>query len=275
MQAAFRENDAARTANASKLTHLKDQLAALDPRITTQARRVPNQYSVERLNTMLVELQNKRTDLLAKFQPQDRLVAEVDRQIADTRTALGRADAMSSTEETTDVNPLRQSLEGELAKAQVADAEYRSRADSLTRDVADYQRSLSALQHASNDDSQLLREIKETEDSLTLYTKKREEARIEEAMNQQKIANVTLVQPARAPAMPQKTLSITFLATYALGFLLIVGVSFAFGLTRPYVYTVWELEELAGAPVLASVPNQPMARGAIALLSASVPELTQ
>jgi uncharacterized protein involved in exopolysaccharide biosynthesis len=274
-QAAFRENDAARIANARKLAHLKEQLTSLNPRITTQARKVPNQYSVERLNTMLIELQNRRTDLLAKFQPQDRMVQEVDKQIADTKSALGQADRMSSTEETTDVNPLRQSLEADLAKAEVSDTEYRSRAASLEKDIGEYQNSLTVLQHATTDDDQLLREIKETEDNLGLYSKKREEARIEEAMNQQKIANVALIQPPHIPAVPKAKLSVTFLATYALGFLLIVGSAFAAGLTRPYVYTAWELEELAGVPVLASVPSQPGLVGAPALLSASVPELTQ
>jgi uncharacterized protein involved in exopolysaccharide biosynthesis len=275
VQAAFRENDAARVANGRKLGHLKEQLAALNPRITTQARKVPNQYSVERLNTMLVELENRRTDLLAKFQPTDRFVQEVDKQIADTKTALSNADKMSSTEETTDVNPLRQSLEAELAKAEVADTEFRSRSASLEKDVADYKLSLDTLQHASTDDEQLLREIKETEENLALYSKKREEARIEEAMNLEKIANVALVEPARVPAIPKAKVSVTFLATYALGLFLIMGGAFAVGLTQPFVFTVWELEELAGVPVLASVPNQPGLRGAPGLLSASVPELTQ
>jgi uncharacterized protein involved in exopolysaccharide biosynthesis len=275
VQATGRENEAAWAANNKRLARLREQLAGLDKRITTQARKVPNQYSVERLNTMLVELQNRRTDLLAKFQPQDRTVQEVEKQIADTKAALGHADTMSSTEETTDVNPLRQSLEAELAKAEVADAEFRSRAAFLNRDVHDYQASLSNLQHASNDDDQLLREIKETEENLNLYSKKREEARIEEAMNQQKIANVALIQPAHLPVLPKSKLSVTFLASYALGLFLVAGLAFAAGLIRPYVYTAWELEELSGAPVLASVSNQPGLRSAPQLLSASVPELTQ
>ena len=274
-QSAAKDNDAARAANSKRLARLREQLADMGTRITTQARKVPNQYSVERLNTMLVELQNKRTDLITKFQPQDRTIQEVDRQIADTKAALSRADSMSSTEETTDVNPVRQSLEAELAKAEVADAEFRSRAASLARDVNDYKTSLSGLQNASNDDEQLLRQIKETEDNLDLYSKKREEARIEEAMNQQKISNVVLIEAPQIPVLPRAKLSVTFLATYALGIFLITGLAFAAGLTRPFVYTVWELEELSGAPVLASVPNQPGLRTAPLLLSATVPELIQ
>src|SRR5258706_5455227 len=258
LQAALKDTEAALVANSRKMIQLRDQLASLKPRITTQARNLPNQYSVERLNTMLVELQNRRTELAAKFQPQDRLIQEVDKQIADTKGALERANRLSSTEETTDVNPLRQSIEAELAKAEVSATEYRAHIASLTQQIGGYRQSLNGLQNAAADDDQLLRKIKETEENFFLYSKKREEARIEEVMDRQKIANVTLVEQPRLPDLPKPKLSVTFIASYALGCLLIVGFALAIGVTRPTVYTPWELEGLTGLPLLASVPLQRM-----------------
>jgi len=273
LQATLKDTEAAQSANSSKITRLRDQLAHLDPRITTQARRVPNQYSVERLNTMLVEFQNRRTELVAKFQPQDRLIQELDKQIADTKNALDRANTLSSTEETTDVNPLRQSLEAELAKAEVSDSELRVHLASLTTEIAGYQHSISGLQSASADDDQLLRKIKETEDNFFLYSKKREEARIEQAMDRQKIANVTLVERPRLPTLATPKLSVTFVASYLLGCLLIIGFALAVAVTGPSVYTAWELEGLTGVPVLASVPHERISAGGRALLVGSIPEL--
>src|SRR5262249_26649060 len=165
LQASLNENDAARRANTQRIAQLRRQLSRLGSRITTQARKLPNQYSVERLNTMLVELQNKRTELAVKYQPGDRLIKELDQQITDTRKALADANGQIATEETTDVNPLRQALEAELAKAELSETEYRSRAASLTTEAANYRRSLSGLENATNDDDQLLREIKEAEES--------------------------------------------------------------------------------------------------------------
>jgi len=273
LEAGLKETRAAQIANAKKISQLRQQLGNLNPRITTQARKLPNQYSVERLNTMLVELQNRRTDLAMKFQPQDRLVQEVDKQIADTKAALERANNLSSTEETTDVNPLRQSLESELAKAEIADTEHRAHTASLATAIADYQQSLSGLQNAAADDDQLLRRIKETEDNFFLYSKKREEARIEEAMDRQKIANVALVEQPRIPPLPKPKLSVTFIASYALGCLFISGFALAIGITRPSVYTAWELEGLTGLPVLASVPRQSLSAGGRTLLLEAIPEL--
>ena len=256
LQAAYKDNEAARVANTRKIGRLTEKLAKLDPRITTQARQVPNQYSVERLNTMLVELQNRRTELLAKFQPHDRLVAEVDKQIADTKASLDRADRMSSTEETTDVNPIRQSLDAELAKAELGETEYQAHEASLQKEIADYGRSLSTLQNATTDDDQRMRDIKQTEENFFLYSKKREEARIEEAMDQQRIANAVLVKSARLPALPKPRVSLTLAAAYVLGCLLLLAFTFTSELARSAVYTPWELEGLTGLPVLANVPIQ-------------------
>ena len=57
---------------------------------------------------MMVELQTRRTQLLTKFKPDDRLVQEVDEQIRIKREALGKAERKSAVEEATGLNPLRQ-----------------------------------------------------------------------------------------------------------------------------------------------------------------------
>jgi uncharacterized protein involved in exopolysaccharide biosynthesis len=256
LQAVRSENDRARRANALRVAQLRRQISKLGTRITTQARVAPNQYSVERLNTMLVELQNKRTEFAVKYQPGDRLIKELDQQIADTRKALGEANGKIAVEETTDVNPLRQSLEAELAKAELNETEYRSRADSLAAETLSHRSSLLGLENATTDDDQLLRNIKEAEDNYFLYSKKREEARIEQAMDRQKVANVALVQAARLPVIPMPKLSMTMVAAWVLGCCLIVGFGLAKTMAGATVYTPWELEGLTGLPVLASVPVQ-------------------
>jgi uncharacterized protein involved in exopolysaccharide biosynthesis len=213
---------------------------------------------VERLNTMLAELQNRRTELLTKFRPDDRVVQQLDQQISDTKAAMDRADGLVATEEATDVNPLRQSLDGELAKAELNATGLRARAGGLSKQIEDYERALGSLQHATPEDDQLLREIKEAEDNFFLYSKKQEEARIGEAMDRQKIANVLLVEPARPPQSPKPRLTTGFLTSYLLGCLLILGIGLGIGLMRRAIYTPWELEALTGLPVLASVALHPL-----------------
>src|SRR4029078_2564517 len=115
----------------SRIGALEGQLSSLEPRVITQSRTMPNQYSVERLQPMVTELQNHRTELLAKFRAEDRLVQEVDEKIRDTRAALEQARTNTAVEETTDVNPLRHSGETELSRAEVTFAGTAARRDAL------------------------------------------------------------------------------------------------------------------------------------------------
>ena len=74
-----------------KIADARSQSAATEARVVTQSRTLSNQTSVERLSTMLVELQNKRTQLMLKYRSDDRLVLEVTQELADTQAALEKA----------------------------------------------------------------------------------------------------------------------------------------------------------------------------------------
>jgi uncharacterized protein involved in exopolysaccharide biosynthesis len=102
-EAELRSTDAQISEDTERLGSQTRQLRGLPNRQATQQRIIPNDYSVERLNTMLAELQNQRTSLLTKFTPEDRTVQEIDKKIADTKVALGNAQHMTSQETSSDV----------------------------------------------------------------------------------------------------------------------------------------------------------------------------
>ncbi len=90
-----------------RINLLEQQMRTLQPRIVTQSRALPNQYSAERLNTMLVELQNRRTQLLRrvkeaednyqlyeKKQEESRIADEMD-QNKITNVSLAEAPVQS------------------------------------------------------------------------------------------------------------------------------------------------------------------------------------
>jgi uncharacterized protein involved in exopolysaccharide biosynthesis len=193
-EAALLEADAAIRDYTEKLADLRHQLTATPRRIVTQDRTVPNQYSVEHLSTMLADLQNRRTQLLAKFRPDDRLVKEADQEIADTQTALANASKVTAAEETTDVNPLRQSLEIDIAKQGSELAGVTARRQKLAQQAQIYRSQLMSLGSATTDYENLSRTQTEVEQNYLLYAKKTEEARIAESLDRQKIANVAVAE---------------------------------------------------------------------------------
>jgi hypothetical protein len=205
---------------------------------------------------MLVELQNRRTQLLTKFRPDDRFVREVDQQIKHTSEALDKATNMTSVEQSSDLNPLRQTLEAELARARLEQAGQAARREDLSRQVAQYQGVLAHLEQATNEHAALQRQTKDAEDNYQLYSKKQEEARIADELDQKKITNVAIAEAPvvqRLPIRPNRPLIL------ALGLFLAFFISIAFVLAaelmRDTVHTARELELLAGAPVIATIPH--------------------
>ena len=175
-------------------------LRGTDPRVTTTKRRLPNQGSVQSAHTMIAELQNKRTELLTKFNADDRLVKEVDEQIANTQAALTNATVIVATEEATDINPTWQKLQMQRADAALQLAGLRSRAERLRTQMGAYRVRAVSLAEATPGYETLARRVSDARDQYMTYARKAEEARLADALDQQKISNVVLAE-APVPAL--------------------------------------------------------------------------
>ncbi len=236
---------------------LQTQLAGMERRVVTQSRVLPNQYSVERLNTMLVELKNRRIQLLAKFQPEDRIVREVDDQIRETSGALQKATGSTALEQASDINPLRQPLETELANVKVDQSGNVALRKNLSEQVQQYQGKLTDLAGATAIHNDLSRQVKQAEGTYQLYSRKQEESQIEDALDEKKITNISIAEAPIVPINPNHNNQIlTVVIGLMSGLLLAFGSAFLTEMMRETFMTPRELESFTGYPVLATVPRQ-------------------
>jgi uncharacterized protein involved in exopolysaccharide biosynthesis len=250
------ESETAVNEATNRISRVEQQLSSMPKRVVTQSRQLPNQFSAERLNTMIVELQNRRTQLLTKFRPDDRLVREVDEQIRITREALTKAEQKHAVEQATDLNPLRQGLETELSRAKLDQSGATARRATLSGQLQQYEAALKKLEADTTRHNDLQRELKQAEDNYQLYSKKREESRIADELDRQKITNVSIAEApvvTQLPTSPNRPLNL--LLGVVLAAFLSLGSVFSAELLNDTVHSARQLEAITGGPVLATVPD--------------------
>lgn len=237
-----------------RVTELRKQLEQQAPRLVTQSRTIPNQYSIERLNTMIAELENRRTEALVKFRPEDRMVVELNQQIDNTRAALDKARQANSTEQVTDLNPLRTAIEGDLAREERSEAGLRVRYEQLGNVVAGYRARLAQLEGSTLEYDNLKRTVKEAEDNYLLYARKQEEARIADSLDQQKMANVAVAEAPTEHYLPTSpNIALNLILGAVLALVLSIGSALAIEYGGGRLHTPQEVESTTGVPVLVTV----------------------
>lgn len=215
-QAALDAAEAQEAEYRNRVREARHILPALKSRVTGPVRTSPQTALIAQLDAMLTQLQNRRTEMVTKFQPNDRLVVELDTEIQSTKAALDKATADASVERVTDLNQVRVEAEKGLGDSQVTLAGVKARRKRLAMLMNDYRKRMYSLAGAATENDRLTRQVKEDEDNYLLYSKKREEARISESLDQQRITNVSLVQ---APTLPAEPASPQIPLDLAVGFL--------------------------------------------------------
>jgi uncharacterized protein involved in exopolysaccharide biosynthesis len=202
-----------------------------------------------------LELELKRTELLAKFEPTYRPVQEVEEQIAQTRAAIVAAEKAPLRDETTDRDPTYESLRSELAKSKTDFAATRARAAATSALIGTYRKESRELDTKELLHQDMLRTAKADEENYMLYLRKAEEARISDALDRQRFSNVVVAEPATVPFTSQAQ----WLLVLVLGgfFAVLVSVIMAFVADRwdPSFRTPEEVESFLGSPVVAAFPK--------------------
>jgi polysaccharide biosynthesis protein PslE len=257
LEMSLRQTESAKSEADQRTVALQQQLSRVSPRIVTQQRTLPDQYTAEHLRTEIVNLKNKKTELLTKFLPSSRMVQEVDEQLAQTQKALDDLSTIRSSEEATDVNPLRQGIESRLVETNGLSAGLDARTDTLKKQIGQERWVIDQLGMTTAEYQALVSDVKENEAKYLLYSRQSEQSRIAEEMNRERVTSVLVADPPSVPAGPEAKVSVNLIFGALLAMILILIASFIKGLRRVQVFTPWELEGVVGVPVLGTVPEAP------------------
>jgi uncharacterized protein involved in exopolysaccharide biosynthesis len=239
-----------------------ERVAALEAQLASEPDRLPSSLrlnqdpTTEELERALVTLQLKRDALVRDFTPENRQVRDVEEQIQAAQKRLKGAEERVASINRTEINPIHQGVKAQALSARADLTGARARYESLRTQVASQRQQLDQLTQKSLTMDGLRRETKAAEEAYLLYQRKHEEARISAAMDQQRIVNVAIAQPAKRPLRPvSPRKSLNLLLGLLLGAIGGLGLAFVAEFFDHSFTSGHDLEVRLGIPLLGAIPD--------------------
>jgi len=252
-------------------TRIRAFVASTPPVVEKERRSLPNQMETEQLNIALVNLRSKQVEALARYQPTDRVVRDLDEQIRLTQEALVKAQNTKSEEISTERNSLHVTAQNDYMKAETEIAGLSRQAREIQHQLQEQQSRVLDLDSQTATYDALARAVVRLSELSQTYEKKASDVQAGELLDKQRVANVAIVEAPTEPSsaiFPRRGLII------GLGFIwsLAMGLAAALiaDLTAKRIRSPYELELALRAPVVGflsadviTTPSYSNANGAI------------
>lgn len=203
-----------------------------------------NVHAISDIKNRIADLRLKEEEMLAKYTENSYGVKSIRKELEEARKLLA---AEEKTYHDKEVQTLNHSVEGLSDKQQTQ-----------RKHMSGYDHQLSRITNIELQLRELERQFRIDEENYLFYVKKMEEQRMFNAMDTEKMVNITVAEPALkpiAPIKPRKKLNMAvalLLGTFA-------GLGLAFtseALTRT-IGRSSDLEKCINTPVIGSIPHIP------------------
>ncbi len=247
------QTEASSAASRAKINTAKNTLASLSSTVQSTETTGFASSAADDLLRQLNDLQMKEQELLSTYTENSVPVVELRRQIGEARSLLHNAKQFKQV--TRAVNPTYQQLNLELLSEEGNHSSLLAKAEMLKLQLAQAKNELQAVNESEMQLTNLERELDMQKANYRKYSESMEQARIDRALEMDKISNISIIQPASYPVKPNQSKATLNLA---LGFFLGVfgGVGLAFvsehldhSFRKPE-----DVERRLQLPTLASIP---------------------
>jgi uncharacterized protein involved in exopolysaccharide biosynthesis len=203
----------------------------------------------------LVNLENRKTELLTKFKSGDRQVLQTEQEMKNTRDALGRVETMRPEENVSDANPAWQALDAEANRLNQTRTGLVKRRDQLLAQLTQEQERLRQMENDTVRVSDLERKVRVASDKFDLYQNKAVATKIADGLDARDISNVVLASQPLVPAIPEAS-RINLVTGFLLAAFLSLSIGFLSQMLSEKLYGPSEIEEETGIPVMATLPER-------------------
>ncbi len=256
LDASYKQTEVSISETDERIQELRSQMAKLPERTTTQVKTADNPELLRALKASLLDLELKKTQLLTKFEPSHRLVQEVEQQIVQAKAAINGEKSDPVRDETTDQSTNYEWAKAELQKAEVAMKGLLARETATGAHLAEYRAQARQLGEDAITQDDLTSTEKAAEENYLLYVKKREEARMGDALDQGGIVNVAIAEQPIVPPLPVWPPAVVIVVGLVAALTSGTGAAFAADYLDPALRTPEEVLACLEIPVLASLPEE-------------------
>jgi len=210
---------------------------------------------INTLEAQLVGLELRKKELLAKYTNDSRLVQNVNEEIEIVNQKLLEQKAESSGVSHWGINPTYQVLQQELHSSEVDLKSLEAKRNIRSTQLQESYQDLERLNSVEKELNTLQQEVEVDRQNYNLYLGKLEESRISEAMDDEKIASVALIEPVQVPIKPVSP-KIFFNLVLGLFFGVVgsIGLVFFLHYLDNSLETIDSVENCLEVPVLVSIP---------------------
>jgi uncharacterized protein involved in exopolysaccharide biosynthesis len=254
-EASYRQTQVDISETERRIQQLNMQLVRLPERTVTQVRSADNPELLRALKASLLDLELKKVQLLTKFEPSHRLVQEVEQQIVEAKSTIAAEKLSPLHDETTDLDANYEWAKAELQKAQVEMKGLEAREATTSAHLAGHRGLARQLGEDAIVQDDLTSSENAAQENYLLYVKKREQARMGDALDEGGIVNVAIAEQPVVPALPVWPAGVVVLVGCVVALASGTGVAFAADYLDPALRTPEEVLECLEMPVLASIPE--------------------
>jgi len=246
-------------AAAEQVEFLEKQIAAEPTRLQAQNLQVSSTI-LEGLTEELASLKAKYAEVAAgggnSSESRGQIIRSLKARIAKIEEAMQQHERAQVPEVSTDINRSMMELSTELTRARFDLIGYQTKEKELKTAIALLREDLKNLEHASFTHEALSQQLQLVRNNYLLYAKKQEEARISEALDREKVANVSLFDPASVPlepVSPNRKLNIA--VGFFLALFVSLGTAFGLGFLDNVVHSSADVARQLDVPVIVSIPD--------------------
>ncbi|MHC4943840.1 MAG: GumC family protein [Planctomycetota bacterium] len=256
LEQAIDQAEAERVAAEAKIGDLKGKLEEI-PKTQRTGETTSTDYSViNSLRDQLYQLQNERQSLLSRFTEDSEVVREKDRQIKAVENLLASEKPREVKTETWALNTAYQEVESALRLEETTLTSLVSKVNELENQHGKLENERKELLVFDYRYSQLEAELRNREAQYEKITAKVAQARMEQALEEKRISNMSEIQPATCPLEPEKSRKLMILvAGFFAGILGGILLTFLADYLDHTLKTPEQVESRLEIPALVSIPR--------------------